>query len=126
MTSSAPRSLTRVQHVLRALPTGGGTPLASAFSLVTRLARDYERDAVDVVVLTDGRANVAENGGGVDRAAVRRDVRARPGSDDARRQAEQSLRRLLGVAHVRVETVGRPQHGAWLREVVTRSASGTR
>ncbi|MFG2071852.1 VWA domain-containing protein [Nonomuraea maritima] len=56
------RSTTRARDALRALPTGGGTPLASAFDLAAQTARRYDPEQVDVMILTDGRANVGLTG----------------------------------------------------------------
>lgn len=58
------RSTTRARASLRALPTGGGTPLASGLLLAAKLADRYEPSQVEAVVLTDGRANVGLAAGG--------------------------------------------------------------
>ncbi len=59
------RSLVRAKRSLAGLPGGGGTPLAcgidAARSLATALQRRGETPAV--VMLTDGRANIARDGG---------------------------------------------------------------
>ncbi|MGW3952121.1 VWA domain-containing protein [Streptomyces sp. NPDC004752] len=52
------RSTSRARASLRALPTGGGTPLASGLMLAARLARQYEPEQVETLLITDGRANV--------------------------------------------------------------------
>jgi magnesium chelatase subunit D len=58
------RALTRARRALAGLPAGGGTPLASgltaACACVDQVRRDGGRAAV--VLLTDGRANVALDG----------------------------------------------------------------
>jgi magnesium chelatase subunit D len=61
------RSLTRAKRCLGELPGGGGTPLAAGIDAAQRLA-----DAVrgrgrtpHIIVMTDGRANVAMDGSGV-------------------------------------------------------------
>ena len=58
------RSLVRAKKSLAGLPGGGGTPLASALdaalALVGAIARRGGTPAV--VVLTDGRANIARDG----------------------------------------------------------------
>jgi magnesium chelatase subunit D len=58
------RSLARAKRSLAALPGGGGTPLAdgirAARELATQLAR--QGDSPLVVMLTDGRANIAADG----------------------------------------------------------------
>lgn len=54
-------ALARARRELEVLPTGGGTPLASAFEEVLGIARAerHKRDRpVCAIVLTDGRANV--------------------------------------------------------------------
>jgi Mg-chelatase subunit ChlD len=56
------RSTSRARDALRALPTGGGTPLASAFLLAARTASRCDPAQADVIVLTDGRANVGIGG----------------------------------------------------------------
>ncbi len=58
------RSLVRARRSLAALPGGGGTPLASALEAALRMAGQVRRggSAPVLVVLTDGRANIARNG----------------------------------------------------------------
>lgn len=58
------RSLTRAKRSLGALPGGGGTPLASGISAAADLAGQLTRggDSATVVLLTDGRANIARDG----------------------------------------------------------------
>ena len=58
------RSLVRARRSLAALPGGGGTPLASALEATLRMAGQVRRSgcAPVVVLLTDGRANIARNG----------------------------------------------------------------
>jgi magnesium chelatase subunit D len=58
------RSLVRARRSLAALPGGGGTPLASAVEAALRMAGQVRRggSAPVLVVLTDGRANIARNG----------------------------------------------------------------
>ena len=58
------RALARVKRTLRALPGGGGTPLAAGLDAARQLAaaeRHHGRRAT-IVVLTDGRANIARSG----------------------------------------------------------------
>jgi Mg-chelatase subunit ChlD len=59
------RSLVRAKRSLAELPGGGGTPLASGLQVALGMAAQVRRTgAVPVVVLlTDGRANVALDGG---------------------------------------------------------------
>ncbi|MFC3685773.1 magnesium chelatase subunit D [Hydrogenophaga luteola] len=58
------RSLTRAKRSLGALPGGGGTPLASGIAAAAELAGQLTRggDSATVVLLTDGRANIARDG----------------------------------------------------------------
>ena len=58
------RSLARAKRSLAALPGGGGTPLALGIAAATELATQLARqgDSPLVVLLTDGRANIAANG----------------------------------------------------------------
>ena len=65
------RSLARVKRSLAGLPGGGGTPLAAGLELGRTLADAVARkgQTPSLVVLTDGRANVARSGvAGRDRA----------------------------------------------------------
>ena len=58
------RSLARAKRALAELPGGGGTPLATALDAARELAQAVRRrgDTPLVVVLSDGRANVARDG----------------------------------------------------------------
>jgi magnesium chelatase subunit D len=58
------RSLVRAKRCLAGLPGGGGTPLAAALASVAALARQARRrgETPTIVMLTDGRANVARSG----------------------------------------------------------------
>ncbi len=58
------RSLVRAKRSLAALPGGGGTPLASGIDAARALAEALRRrgETPLVVVLTDGRANIARDG----------------------------------------------------------------
>jgi magnesium chelatase subunit D len=60
------RSLVRAKRSLAALPGGGGTPLATAIDAANALADAIRRkgDTPLVVLLTDGRGNVALDGSG--------------------------------------------------------------
>ncbi len=65
------RSLVRAKRELAGLPGGGGTPLASGLDAATQLADAARRrgESPTIVLLTDGRANVARDGStGRDRA----------------------------------------------------------
>lgn len=61
---SPTRSLTRAKRSLAGLPAGGGTPLAAGLDAAHALARQLTRqgETAVVVLLTDGRANLARDG----------------------------------------------------------------
>jgi magnesium chelatase subunit D len=93
------RSLVRAKRSLAALPGGGGTPLASGIDAAAAIAASIVRrgGTPTVVLLTDGRANVARDGTAGRTAA----------SADATAAA-----RALRVADIRallVDTSPRPQ-----------------
>ncbi len=81
------RSLTRARRSLADLPGGGGTPLAAGLNAARELAESARARGRTpfIVVLTDGRANIAANGG---------TVRAIAESDAA------SAARAIGVAGI--------------------------
>ena len=58
------RSLARARRTLAGLPGGGGTPLASGLALGLELAERIQRKGETplIVLLTDGRANIARDG----------------------------------------------------------------
>jgi magnesium chelatase subunit D len=60
------RSLVRAKRCLAGLPGGGGTPLAAGLQAALLLSRQVRRSGATpiVVLLTDGRGNVALNGDG--------------------------------------------------------------
>jgi len=93
------RSLVRAKRGLAALPGGGGTPLAAGIDAAADLARGViARGATPLVVLlTDGRANVARSGIG--------------GRAQAEEDAVAAARRLRadGVGALLVDTSTRPQ-----------------
>jgi magnesium chelatase subunit D len=69
------RSLTRARRALAELPGGGGTPLAAGLAMageVAALVRSKDRTPF-VVMLTDGRGNIALDGT-ADAAAAKRDA----------------------------------------------------
>jgi magnesium chelatase subunit D len=92
------RSLVRARRSLAALPGGGGTPLAAALQATAVLAEAVLRrgDTPLVVLLTDGRANVALDGTG-GRALAEADAL----------QCAQRLR-LLGCAVLLIDTSPQP------------------
>ncbi len=84
------RSLTRARRALTELPGGGGTPLAAGLSMVCGLGTGLLRRGYTplLVVLTDGRGNIALDGS-TNRAAA---------TEDARRAARAiAAARLAGV-----------------------------
>lgn len=92
------RGLVRARRVLDGVASGGGTPLAAGMIAVGRMAERERRDgrAAMVVLLTDGRGNVARDGR-TGRAVARDDERA----------AARSLRRLA-IPTVLVDIAARP------------------
>jgi magnesium chelatase subunit D len=58
------RSLTRAKRSLAALPGGGGTPIAHALDAAGALVNGLHRKGLSptIVLLTDGRANIARDG----------------------------------------------------------------
>jgi magnesium chelatase subunit D len=96
------RSLVRAKRSLAGLPGGGGTPLASALQAAAGLADAVQRrgETAVLVLLTDGRANVALDGTG---------GRARADADAM--QAAQQLR-LLGATVLLIDTSPQPQAAA--------------
>jgi magnesium chelatase subunit D len=96
------RSLVRAKRSLAALPGGGGTPLAAGLQAALGMAAQVRRaGAVPVLVLlTDGRANVALGG--------------EPGRAQAEADALQMARRLRGarLAALLVDTSPQPSAAA--------------
>jgi magnesium chelatase subunit D len=95
------RSLVQTKRRLSGLPGGGGTPLAAALRLATDTAgRARARGLTPVLVLlTDGRANVALDGA--------------PGRDRAGAEALAMARgwAMTGAAAVVIDTATRPEPG---------------
>ena len=96
------RSLVRAKRSLAGLPGGGGTPLASGIDAAAALATSIARrgETPIVVLLTDGRGNIARDGS---------PGRARAGEDvqmAARQFRAASLRALL------IDTSPQPQAAA--------------
>jgi magnesium chelatase subunit D len=92
------RSLARAKRMLAGLPGGGGTPLAAGVDAARVLAESVRRagDRPVVVLLTDGRANVARDGSG-----------GRPRAEEDAWQAAQGLR-AAGIAAMVIDTSPRP------------------
>lgn len=96
------RSLARAKRSLSALPGGGGTPLASGIEAAGELAAQLARqgDTPIVVLLTDGRANIARSGA-PGRAAA---------TDDALAAAQAF--RLGGTSALLIDTSPQPSEAA--------------
>ena len=93
------RSLVRAKRSLAQLPGGGGTPLASGIDAAAALALAARRrgESPVVILLTDGRANVARDGS--------------PGRPLAEQEALAAARafRAEGFAAMLIDTSPRPQ-----------------
>ncbi len=93
------RSLARAKRSLAALPGGGGTPLAAGMDAARELAVQIARQGETpvVVLLTDGRANMARDG--------------TPGRSQAGQDALQAAREfsLAGVSALLIDTSPQPQ-----------------
>jgi magnesium chelatase subunit D len=93
------RSLVRAKRCLAALPGGGGTPLASGIDSARVLAEAIARTGGTplLVLLTDGKANVARDG--------------RPGRAQAQDDAKTAARawRAAGLAALLLDTAPDPQ-----------------
>jgi magnesium chelatase subunit D len=96
------QALARAKRSLAGLPGGGPTPLASGIDAAVQLAiseRRAGRSAL-VVLMTDGRANIARDGA--------------PGHARAQTDAMDAARalRLAGIACILIDTAPRPQPAA--------------
>lgn len=96
------RSLARAKRALAGLPGGGGTPLATALDSARTLAEQISRrgETPVVVLLTDGRGNIARDGSS---------GRAKA-SDDAALAARQI--KLAGLTSILLDTSPQPQTAA--------------
>lgn len=96
------RSLARAKRSLAGLPGGGGTPLASAIDAASALAAQIQRkgETPIVVLLTDGKANIARDGS----------PGRGPATSDALAAAVQL--RATGVSALLVDTSPQPQSSA--------------
>jgi magnesium chelatase subunit D len=96
------RSLVRAKKSLAGLPGGGGTPLAAAIDSAAALADAVRRQGATplVVLLTDGRANIARDG--------------RPGRPQAQADAQAAATRLraTGIGVLLLDTSPQPQPAA--------------
>jgi magnesium chelatase subunit D len=95
------RSLVQTKHRLRAVPGGGGTPLASALELALATAgRARSRGMTPTLaLLTDGRGNIALDG--------------TPGRAKAEADAQMMARavRAAGLSALVIDVANRPQPG---------------
>ncbi|KAB1074815.1 magnesium chelatase subunit D [Methylobacterium planeticum] len=96
------RSLVRAKRGLASLPGGGGTPLAAGLDAALALAEAVRRGGGTpvVVLLTDGRANIARSGAA---------GRARAGEDAL---AAARAFRAAGQRAILIDTAARPQDTA--------------
>ena len=92
------RSLARAKRSLSGLPGGGGTPLGAGLDAAFALSDSIRRkgQTPTVVVLTDGRANIARDGG-----------QGRPRAEEDAISAARQLR-AAGITAVLVDTSPRP------------------
>lgn len=93
------RSLVRAKRSLAGLPGGGGTPLAAGIAMASALAESLLRrgETPTLVLLTDGRANIARDGS--------------PGRARATEEALAAARqaRAAGIATLLLDTAPQPQ-----------------
>ena len=96
------RSLARAKRSLAGLPGGGGTPLASAMDAALALAEQIRRkgETPILVLLTDGRGNIARDG---------TPGRAQAALDS---QAAAAALRLAGITALLVDTSAQPHPAA--------------
>lgn len=96
------RSLARAKRSLAGMPGGGGTPLATAIDAACALAEATTRKGQTpvVVLLTDGRGNIARDG--------------KPGREQAERDALASARalRAAGLSALVVDISPQPHNSA--------------
>ena len=92
------RSLARAKRSLAGLPGGGGTPLAASLDKAFVLADSIRRkgQTPTVIVLTDGRANIARDG-----------AQGRPRAEEDATSAARQLR-AAAITSVVVDTSPRP------------------
>lgn len=106
------RSLARAKRSLAGLPGGGGTPLAAGLDTAFLMADSVKRkgQTPTVIVLTDGRANIARDGS--------------PGRPQAEEDAKASARqfRAVGINSVVIDMSPRPgpQAEAFAKEMDAR------
>jgi len=92
------RSLARAKRSLAGLPGGGGTPLAAGLDAAFALSDSVRRkgQTPTIILLTDGRANIARDGG-----------QGRPRAEGDAMSAARQLR-AAGITTVLVDTSPRP------------------
>jgi magnesium chelatase subunit D len=92
------RSLARAKRSLAGLPGGGGTPLAAGLDAAFVLSDAVRRkgQTPTIILLTDGRANLARDGG-----------QGRPRAEEDAMRAARQLR-AAGITTVLVDTSPRP------------------
>jgi len=92
------RSLARAKRSLAGLPGGGGTPLAAGLDAAFALSDSVRRkgQTPTIILLTDGRANIARDGG-----------QGRPRAESDAMSAARQLR-AAGITTVLVDTSPRP------------------
>jgi magnesium chelatase subunit D len=92
------RSLARAKRSLAGLPGGGGTPLAAGLDAAFSLSDSVRRrgQTPTIILLTDGRANIARDGG-----------QGRPRAEEDAMSAARQLR-AAGITTVLVDTSPRP------------------
>ena len=97
------RALARARRELAGLPGGGGTPLAAGIDAARQLAASLARRGQEpvIVLLTDGRANVALDGAGGRERAHQDSIAT------ARRVRADGLRAMLIDTSARPRPVGR-------------------
>jgi magnesium chelatase subunit D len=126
------RSLARAKRSLAGLPGGGGTPLATAIDAARELSDQISRrgETPIVVLLTDGRGNIARDGtpgrarAGQDALAAARQMRIAGVTcllmDTSPQPSAQMLAEEMGAAYVPL-----PYAGAQMLSQVVRLASAT-
>ena len=128
------RSLVRAKRSLAGLPGGGGTPLAAGIDAALTLAEAVHRKGATpvVVLLTDGRANIARDGtpgrarAGEDATAAARQLRAQGFAAlllDTSPQPQEPARQLAAAMGARYLPL--PYAGAATLSQAVRAAAGT-
>ncbi len=128
------RSLARAKRSLAGLPGGGGTPLATAIDAARELADQISRrgETPIIVLLTDGRGNIARDGApgraraSQDALAAARQIRMAGltcllmDTSPQPQPAAEQLAREMGAAYVPL-----PYAGAHMLSRVVRAAAGS-